>query len=101
MDWTIGDALPHLMDTVVIQRLKPVKMMSRGKDNTKTKSKTLRTQPNQMQDTKYQHKDKLKPMQIQSGLVPQPTAPGHSDTCQLGNPTNTEPHQVIWGSFAI
>ena len=79
--------------------------MSKGKDNTKTRAKTiattLGTQPHQMQDTKYQHKDKLKPMQIQSSLVPQPTAPGHSDTCQLGNPTNTEPHHVIWGSFAI
>ena len=41
MDWTLGDALPHLTDTVVIQRLKPMKILvkrkDKGKDNDKDK----------------------------------------------------------------
>ena len=92
MDWALGDARPQLTDTVVIPRLKPAKIMAKGKDNTKTKAKTLTktlgTRPHQLQDTKYQYKDKFTPMQmqIQSSLVPLPTCSWTSGYMSIGEP---------------
>ena len=90
MDWALGDARPQLTDTVVIPRLKPAKIIAKGKDNTKTKAKTLTktlgTRPHQLQDTKYLHKDEFTPTQIQSSLVPQPTCSWTYGYVSIGEP---------------
>ena len=76
--------------SLILSSSESVKIMLKVKDNTKTKTltRTLGTQPHQLQDTKYQYKDKFTPMQmqIQSSLVPLPTCSWTSGYMSIGEP---------------